>query len=123
MMSMDSQVLLNVMKVQNSINDILDNADSDEDVIKNKNNVDLLTFYVVKLFAMRKNFSGKTKKALTIFNDFKHDVVMKSLVSCIPLISSMEIVNLARSLADPVAMDEIKSRYELCIKESQKYEG
>ena len=123
MMSMDSQILLNTMRIQNSINDILDNANSDADIVKDEKNVNLLSFYIIKMFSLRKNFSGKTKKTLSIYNDFKYDILSKSLVSCVPLISNIEIVDFARSLADSVAVEEIKARYDLCIKESQKYEG
>ena len=81
-MSMDSQIILNMMRVQNSINDILGDVDNDHEVIKDKTKVDLLTHYIIKMFALRKNFSGKTKKAISFFNDFKGNMIISSLNYC-----------------------------------------
>lgn len=122
-MSMDSQIILNMMRVQNSINDILGDVDNDHEVIKDKTKVDLLTHYIIKMFALRKNFSGKTKKAISFFNDFKGNMIISSLNYCYPMIGDIEIVRIARSMADDLAKDELVSRYEVCIKESQNYDG
>lgn len=122
-MSMDSQIILNMMRVQNSINDILGDVDNDHEVIKDKTKVDLLTHYIIKMFALRKNFSGKTKKAISFFNDFKGNMIINSLNYCYPMIGDIEIVRIARSMADDLAKDELVSRYEVCIKESQNYDG
>lgn len=122
-MSKDSQIILNMMRVQDSMNVILGDVGTDKEVAKNQAKVDLLTFYILKLFGMRKNFSGKTKKALTIFNDFKGNTVASSLNYCYPTVSNLEIVRMARSLADDLSRDELTSRYEVCIQESQNYEG
>ncbi len=122
-MSKDSQIILNMMRVQDSMNAVLGNVGTEHEVAKDQSKVDLLTFYILKLFGLRKNFSGKTKKAVTFFNDFKGDSVAKSLNVCYPTISNLEIVRMARSLADASARSALTARYELCIKESQNYEG
>ena len=122
-MSKDSQIILSMMRIQDSINAVLDKADNDNELIKDKANVELLTYYVLKMFAMRKQFSGKTKKTLTIFSDFKGRMISDSLTYCYPMIGDMEIVKVARELSDVVARDELNSRYDVCIKESLKYDG
>ncbi len=122
-MSKDSQIILNMMKVQNSINSVLGDVDKDSEIAKDTTKVELLTFYVLKMFALRKNVSGKTKKALGIFNDFKGATILNSLSFCYPMISDIEIVRVARSMADELARAELISRYDVCIKESQKYSG
>ena len=122
-MSMDSQIILNMMRVQNSINEVLGDVGTEHEVAKDKSKVDLLTFYIIKMFSLRKNFSGKTKKAVTFFNDFKGNMISNSLTFCYPMIGDIEIVRIARSMADDLAKDELISRYEICIKESQNYEG
>ena len=121
-MSKDSQILLNMMRVQDSINVVL-NKGADTELVKDKSNIDLLTFYILKMFAMRKMFSGKTKKALSIFDDFEGTTISNSLNYCFPMVGDLEIVKVARGLSDVVAKDELSSRYEVCIKESLKYEG
>ena len=45
-------------------------GNSEDKIIEDKSKINLLTFYIVKLYALRKNFSGKTKKALSLFDDF-----------------------------------------------------
>ena len=122
-MSKDSQIILNMMRIQDSMNDILDSTDTDNELVQDKSKIDLLTFYIIKMFSMRKNFSGKTKKALSMFDDFKGNAVMNSLVFCYPMICAMDIVKIARELSDEVARDEFKTRYEICIKESMAYDG
>ena len=62
MMSKDSQIILNMLRIQDDIQDIL-NSDDEDKIIEDKSKINLLTFYIVKLYALRKNFSGKTKKA------------------------------------------------------------
>lgn len=121
-MSKDSQIILNMMKVQDNVNKILD-ASEDEDIVKDRTQIDLLTFYIVKMFSMRKNFSGKTKKAVSFFNDFKGDCVMKSLNYCYPMISGNEIIRIARNMSDTIARNELVERYGVCIKESENYSG
>lgn len=122
-MSKDSQIILNMMRVQNSINSVLGDVDKDSEIIKDKTKVELLTYYILKMFALRKNVSGKTKKALTMFNDFKGATILNSLSFCYPMISDIEIVRVARSMADEDARADLLSRYDICIKESQKYSG
>ena len=51
-MSKDSQILLNMMRVQDSMNAVLGDVGTDKEVAKNQAKVDLLTFYILKLFAM-----------------------------------------------------------------------
>ena len=63
----DSQIILNMMKVQDAINKVIGESD-DETIAKKSASVDLLTYYIVKLFALRKNFSiffSLTTKILT----------------------------------------------------------
>lgn len=122
-MSKDSQILLNMMRVQDSMNAVLGDVGTDKEVAKNQAKVDLLTFYILKLFAMRKNFSGKTKKAVTFFNDYKGHIISSSLNYCYPTVSNLEIVRVARSMADQLAREELINRYELCVKESPNYNG
>lgn len=120
-MSKDSQIILNMMRTQNAINDVLGDVDKDSEIVNDKAKIDLLTFYILKMFALRKNVSGKTKKALTLFNDFKGAAILNSLSYCYPTISNLEILRIARSMADKLAKDELISRYELCIQESVNY--
>ena len=120
-MSKDSQIILNMMKIQGTINSILGDVDKDSETAKDKSKVDLLTFYILKMFALRKNFSGKTKKALGFFDDFKGATVLNSLSFCYPTVSGLEIVRMARMMADIEAKDALMKRYDLCIKESEKY--
>lgn len=122
MMSKDSQIILNMMKVQDCINSVLDSK-SDENLIKDNKSIDLLTYYIVKMYSMRKCFSGKTKKALTLFDDFKGKTVINSLTYCYPTISHSEIIETARYLADVSSRDAFSTQYAACIKESVKYEA
>ena len=122
-MSKDSQIILNMMRIQDSINDILNSTDNDNELVQDKSKIDLLTFYIIKMFSMRKNFSGKTKKALGMFDEFKGNAIMGALTFCYPMIGAMDIIKTARELSDEVARDEFNSRYEVCIKESQAYDG
>lgn len=121
MMSKDSQIILNMLRIQDCMSAILDKNDGENSLTKDSSSIDLLTFYIVKLFALRKNFSGKTKKALTIFNDFKGNMVLSSLNYCYPMVSPAEIIAFAYQLSDEVARHELTERYEVCIKESEKY--
>ena len=120
MMSKDSQIILNMLRIQDDIQDIL-NSDDEDKIIEDKSKINLLTFYIVKLYALRKNFSGKTKKALSLFDDFKGKMLLNSLNYCYTMFSAKEIISFARELSDPAAHDELTSRYEVCIKESEKY--
>ena len=121
-MSKDSQIILNMMRVQDKINKIFD-AFEDEEIIKDREQVDLLTLYIIKMFSMRKNFSGKTKKAISFFDDFKGNCVMQSLSFCYPTISGTEIIRIARNMSDELARNELTERYDTCIKESENYSG
>lgn len=118
----DSQILLNMMRVQDAINKVLGDSD-DESVAKKSTSVDLLTHYIIKLFALRKNFSGKTKKAVTIFEDFKGASVLESMSYCYPTLSDREIVSFARELADENSRAALIERYNTCILDSEKYDG
>lgn len=124
-MSKDSQIILNMMRVQDSMNAVLGDIGTDKDVAKNQAKVDLLTFYITKLYALRKNVSGKTKKALTTFtfNEFNANVIMSAVSYCYPMVSNLEIVKVARILADNAMRDELTARYDVCIKESPNYNG
>lgn len=122
-MSRDSQIILNIMRYQDKIDAVIESADTESEVSNDKEKVELLTFYILKIFAMRKNFSGKTKKALTCFDDEKASMILAGLNFCYPTYSDSEIVTLAMSLSDPAVRTELSKQYELCIKESQKYHG
>lgn len=121
--SKDSQIILNMMRVQDKMSDILESKKEKKDLYKDASSIDLLTFYITKMFAMRKNFSGKTKKALTFFNEKRGAMVQSSLGYCYPMLSPQSIVDLATSMSDDNAYGELQKRYEVCIKESVKYEG
>lgn len=118
-MPFDSQIILNMLKIQDSINKILDEH-LEEDILKDKSLVDLLTFYIIKMFALRKRFSGKTKKALTFFDDRNGTIIINSLNYCYPMISDIEIVNMATDMASGAAYEELKLRYENCVKDATK---
>lgn len=118
-MPFDSQIILNMLKIQDSINKILDEH-LEEDILKDKSLVDLLTFYIIKMFALRKRFSGKTKKALTFFDDRNGTIIINSLNYCYPMISDTEIVNMATDMASGAAYEELKLRYENCVKDATK---
>ena len=55
-MSKDSQIILNMMRTQNAINDVLGDVDKDSEIVNDKAKIDLLTFY--QLF-YRYIFRGK----------------------------------------------------------------
>ena len=121
----DSQIILNMMKVQDAINKVIGESD-DETIAKKSASVDLLTYYIVKLFALRKNFSGKTKKdakIIAIFDDFKGACVLESMSFCYPTIDDREIVSFARKLADEESRGDLIERYNICILDSEKYDG
>jgi hypothetical protein len=121
----DSQIILNMMKVQDAINKVIGESD-DETIAKKSASVDLLTYYIVKLFALRKNFSGKTKKdakIIAIFDDFKGACVLESMSFCYPTINDREIVSFARKLADEESRGDLIERYNICILDSEKYDG
>jgi hypothetical protein len=121
----DSQIILNMMKVQDAINKVIGESD-DETIAKKSASVDLLTYYIVKLFALRKNFSGKTKKdakMVAIFDDFKGACVLESMSFCYPTINDREIVSFARKLADEESRGDLIERYNICILDSEKYDG
>lgn len=121
----DSQIILNMMKVQDAINKVIGESD-DETIAKKSASVDLLTYYIVKLFALRKNFSGKTKKdakIIAIFDDFKGACVLESMSFCYPTINDREIVSFARKLADEESRGYLIERYNICILDSEKYDG
>ena len=80
-MSRDSQIILNIMRYQDKIDAVISSVDDESDVVNDKEKVELLTFYILKIFAMRKNFSGKTKKALTCFDDTKGNMVLSGMIS------------------------------------------
>lgn len=124
-MSKDSQIILNMMRTQDSMNAILGDVDKDKEVAKNQAKVDLLTYYIIKLYGLRKNVSGKTKKEVYFlnFNESKAAVVLASIHYCYPTVSNLEIVKLARVLADAPAREELTNRYDVCIKESPNYQG
>ena len=124
-MSKDSQIILNMMRVQDSMNAVLGDVGTDKEVAKNQAKVDLLTFYITKLYALRKAVSGKTKKALTTFNltEFDANIIMSAIFYCYPTVSNLEIVKVARVLADVAMRDELTARYDVCIKESPNYNG
>ena len=122
-MSKDSQIILNMMRTQDTMNNVLGDIGTEKEVAQNQAKVDLLTFYILKMFGLRKKVSGKTKKALTIFDDYKGNAISNSLTYCYPTISNLEIVRIARSMADELSRDILLSHYEICIKESQNYQG
>lgn len=122
-MSRDSQIILNIMRYQDKIDAVISSVDDESDVVNDKEKVELLIFYILKIFAMRKNFSGKTKKALTCFDDTKGNMVLSGMNFCYPTYSDSEIVTFAMTLSDPAVRDELSKQYELCIKESLKYHG
>lgn len=118
-MGMDSQIILNMAQVQDSINKVLDEH-SEEDILKDSALVDLLTFYIIKMFSLRKRFSSKTKKALSFFSDVRGKIVLDSMNYCYPMLNSKEIIDMATDMASGAACEELKLRYENCIKESDK---
>lgn len=120
-MSKDSQILLNILGIQEKMDNIFGKYEEISDVSKEEKDVSLLSFYIIKLFMLRKFFSGKTKKALHIFDDFTYDLFSRHLASCYPLMSDKEIVNFARALCDDDARLEINDRYVVCIADSEKY--
>ena len=93
-MSKDSQIILNMMRIQDSMNDILDSTDTDNELVQDKSKIDLLTFYITKLYALRKAVSGKTKKALTTFNlsEFDANIIMSAISYCYPTVSNLEFI-------------------------------
>lgn len=123
MMSRDSQIILNMLRVQDKINDVLFELDTEDKIENSKKviSIDVLNFYILKLVGLSKNFSGKTKKAIGIFNESKTILIQKSVQSCFPLVSDSEVISYARSLADDASKAELKARYEVCIKESENY--
>lgn len=121
-MSKDSQIILNMYRIQDLINDIIDDKE-DSEVAEDSTKVSALSFYILKMYAMRKNFSGKTKKALSFFDDDVEKIIIKSMSFCYPMISDTEIVRVARGLADMDNRLTMAQQYELCIKESYKYQG
>ena len=120
-MSMDGQILMNVMKIQEEMTKIIDSK-SVEDIVKDKHSINELSYYIVRLYSLRKQFSGKTKKALDFFSDFKYDLFMKHMDNCYPMVSNADIVDFAISLSDEVARAAVDGQYGLCIKESEKVE-
>ena len=121
--SKDSQILINMMMVQKDMNTLIDKYDTVDLVAENKDSVNLFAYYIIKMFSMRKNFSGKTKKELHFFDENSYGILSKHLISCFPLMSDVEIVMFAKTICDEVAHAEIMTRYEACIKESLKYGG
>ena len=122
-MSKDSQILINMMMVQKDMNAIIDKYETVDLVAEDKDSVNLLAYYIIRLFSMRKNFSGKTKKELHFFNENNYTILSKHLISCFPLMSDKEIVLFAKNLCDDDANIDLLERYKLCIAESLKYGG
>lgn len=120
-MSMDGQILMNVMKIQEEMTKIIDSK-SAEDIVKDKHSINELSYYIVRLYSLRKQFSGKTKKALDFFSDFKYDLFTKHMVNCYPMVSNADIVDFAITLSDEVARASVDGQYGICIKESEKVE-
>lgn len=121
-MSKDSQILLNMMKVQSKMVDVFDSFDDKKDLIKDENSVNLLTYFLIRLFSMRKNFSGKTKKAIGHFDDEEYNLITRHLVSCFPLISNSEIVDYAEYMCSSEVHESLLEHYGKCVKQSLKYE-
>ena len=121
--SKDSQILINMMMIQKDMNSLIDKYETVDLAAKDKDTVNLLSYYIIKLFSMRKNFSGKTKKELPLFNENSYGILSKHMISCFPLLSDKEIVMFAKSLCDDDANISIMKRYEICITESLKYGG
>lgn len=121
----DSQILLNIMRVQDAINKVIGESD-DETIAKKSTSVDLLTYYIVKMFALRKYLSGKTKKdakIMAIFDEGKGAIVLESMSFCYPTLSDKEIVSFARKLADEESRVDLIERYNICILDSEKHDS
>ena len=113
----DCQILIKMMQVQDRINDINDN-DDEENVISQENKEALYTYYILNLYGLRKNLSGKTKKSIIIFNDKVADILNKSMTCCYPTLSYETIEKYALQLANKKAKELLKQQYEVCIKEA-----
>lgn len=113
----DCQILIKMMQVQDRINDINDN-DDEENVISQENKEALYTYYILNLYGLRKNLSGKTKKSIIIFNDKLADILNKSMTCCYPTLSYETIEKYALQLANKKARELLKQQYEVCIKEA-----
>ena len=50
-MSRDSQIILNIMRYQDKIDAVISSVDDESDVVNDKEKVELLTFYILKIFA------------------------------------------------------------------------
>lgn len=114
-MEHDGQILLNIMMVQEKMRELIDSFDSNVGLIADKPTINLLTYYIIRLFSLRKNFSTKTKKDLNIFDDDKYALISKHMISCFPLISDAEILDLAYDLSDLDAIQRVADRYAICI--------
>lgn len=119
----DAQVILVMMQIQNKIAEILGTDEKeDEKISQDSKNVDLLTYYIVKMVMLLKGLTKKSRESFTFIDTFKCKVVADSLGTCFPMISNYEIVSFARTLATDEACAVLKKQYGLCISKSDKYE-
>ena len=122
-MSKDSEIIVKMMQVQDKINEWVDTYEDNQTDVKKEDICDILKFYVIQMFSLRKNMSGKSKKALTFFDDFVGKTVLESMNYCYPMISDNEIVSIAKALANTNSRDMLSTQYANCIKESPNYEA
>lgn len=120
----DSQILLNMLKLQRDMQAIFEDFDEYEEVAEDRKSFDLLYFYAIKMINLTKGLHNKTKKeSLEFFDDFKNKMLLADLAVCYPTVSKTDLVKYFYKLCDESSISDVLARYEYCISTSKNYNG
>lgn len=120
----DSQILLNILKVQQEINESIENEGGVGCAAKDQTVYETTVFKLIKIESLSTNLSNATKKELEFLKSMKPvKTIVESLKTCYPTLAPRTVMEYAEEMSSEDKMSAIRLRYKECIEESDRYRG